>query len=81
MRIVIDTKHDSPEEIKHVINMLTTMLGEKIISTKTEPTERRDIFGNIFGPVKSSRETQKTEETKEEGIDIKDLDIDQLETY
>jgi len=82
MRIVIDTKQDSPEEIKHIINMLTTMIGEKMISTKTEQPVRRDIFGNIFGQPKTRAEREETKEMEErESIDIKDFKLDNMETY
>lgn len=89
MKILIDTKQDSPEEIKHIINMLTAIIGEKMISSATEQTTEqnegyKDIF-SIFGPPKTEAEEEKTQETQEieeeESVDIKDFDINNLETY
>lgn len=89
MRIVIDTKHDSPEEIKHVINLLTAMLGQgmirsepSLLGTESEQTQQGDVFGNIFGPVKTQAGTEETKEAEEEqSTNIKDVDLDNLETY
>lgn len=89
MKILIDTKQDSPEEIKHIINMLTAIIGEKMISSATEQTTEqnegyKDIF-SIFGSPKTEAEEEKTQETQEieeeESVDIKDFDINNLETY
>ena len=65
MKIEIDTKHDSPDEIKKVIKMLQHLVGEhpysnseKIIEQSSFNPESADSFTAMFGAV--------NQETKEE---------------
>jgi len=88
MKIVIDTKHDSPEEIKHIINVLAAMISGKTIRDEPEQIKQEDIFnqkdilGSVFGPPSTGEETQKTDKDVEKRkIDIEELKLEGLETY
>ena len=71
MKITIDTKEDSHEEIKKVISMLSALVGEKsftnsrdIFSDSSSPTsssESTNAFANMFGGDSSSNPTTITE--------------------
>ena len=58
MKIEIDTKHDSPEEIKKVIKMLQNLVGE------SSYTNAPNIFEdpNSFGTSSSDEESTPTQE-------------------
>ena len=45
MKIEIDTKHDSPEEIRKVINMLQHLVGEKSYTNTQNIFEDPSSFG------------------------------------
>lgn len=74
MKITIDTKEDSPEEIKNIIKMLSSLVGEKVqtnqpnifedSSPEVTPSQPGNVFGNIFEDaqpeIKPSEETQTT---------------------
>ncbi|MBU0628391.1 MAG: hypothetical protein KKC75_04320 [Nanoarchaeota archaeon] len=56
MQISIDTRHDSPEDIKKVIKMLQHLVGENaytnqpnIFEAPTQPTEATAGFASMFG--------------------------------
>jgi hypothetical protein len=51
MKIEIDTKHDSHEEIKKVIKMLQHLVGENSVTSQLEPSSG---FTNIFADDSSS---------------------------
>jgi len=84
MKITIDTKEDSPEEIKNIIKMLSSLVGGNIVTNQPNifedsspavtPSTEGNIFGNIFeGPKAETAEELKTEETKtEEKEEIKE---------
>ena len=84
MKITIDTKEDSPEEIKNIIKMLSSLIEEKVLTNKQnifedsspEITPQKNVFGNIFNnaETKSEAETKTTEETKIEKSEEKDDD-------
>jgi len=91
MKITIDTKEDSHMEIRKVIRMLSSLVGEKeIISNQkdvfsddtdnedTGSSESTGIF-NMFGSsTEKKSEDDGTGETKEEEVD---LGIPDLEEY
>jgi len=75
MKITIDTKEDSPEEIKNIIKMLSSLVREKPLtnqpnifedsSPEVKPsTSGGNIFGNIFDSSKNGETL--TEEKEEE---------------
>lgn len=79
MKITIDTKEDSPEEIRNIIKMLSSLIREKSYtnrpnifedsSPEVTPNAQGNVFGNIFGDT----ETKQQAETKpEEKTEIKD---------
>ncbi len=69
MKITIDTKEDSHEEIKKVISMLSALVGEKsftnsrdIFSDSSSSTsDSTNAFANMFGGDSSSNPTTITE--------------------
>ncbi len=69
MKITIDTKEDSHEEIKKVIALLTHLIGQTPMSNSrnifddSKPTEET---GNLFNIFDSKPETEETTETEEE---------------
>jgi len=91
MKITIDTKEDSHQEIRKVIKMLSSLVGEKEIFSnqkdvfsddKEESVESDDQSSGIFNMFGSSTEKKSedgtTEETKEEVVD---LGIPKIEEY
>ena len=81
MKIEIDTKHDSPEEIKKVIKMLHHLVGEHAYSNQpnifedSEPSlgssseeSGSNAFLNIFGNAGEPKE-EPMDEPKEEPMD------------
>lgn len=64
MKITIDTKEDSPREIKNIIKMLSSLVGEKIhtnqpnifedSSPEVKPAAQRNIFEDSSPEVKPS---------------------------
>ncbi|MBL7056323.1 hypothetical protein ISS07_05400, partial [Candidatus Woesearchaeota archaeon] len=69
MKITIDTKEDSHEEIKNIISMLSSLVGSKAISSVSEEKEIVSNKGDIFsqGP---SEETYA--ESPSESSDVPD---------
>jgi uncharacterized protein (UPF0147 family) len=86
MKITIDTKEDSHEEIKKVIKMLRHLVGdEKVYSNKdvfedsspsvsTEDSSPSaptgNIFGNLFDDKKETTEPDTKEETEDEAPEV-----------
>ncbi len=76
MKIEIDTKEDSPEEIKKVIKMLQHLVGEHSYTNQpnifedssTTPTESTNAFASMFGDSEEQKEDHMggPEEEKEE---------------
>ena len=58
MKITIDTKEDSHEEIKKVISMLSALVGEKVVVNEDfEPAaESSNAFASMFGSEDKSKE-------------------------
>ncbi len=90
MKIIIDTKVDSVEEIQKAIQILSSLIGQQAVSNQGD----RDMFSseskppeagvfNIFGNTEAKTEneainpvsTSKKDDDKEEGgIDFSDLE-------
>ena len=80
MKISIDTKEDSTEEIKKAIRMLYSLVQEREtytnqgnifgspgpMSTPSSSEETGSVFGNLFGD--SSSQTTETKEPEKEEI-------------
>ena len=70
MKISIDTKEDSHEEIKKVIKMLQNLVGEsqEIFSNEpiSSPQETTSAFNNIFGDADDSQNSSTQAETSTE---------------
>jgi len=69
MKISIDTKEDSHDEIKKVIKMLQNLVGETQEIFTNEPSASTETstspFANIFGDTSSSGTQSTTAETQE----------------
>lgn len=90
MKITIDTKEDSHDEIKRLIKMLSSFVGEQVMTNQgnifedKEPTVgNQNVFGMFDNNTQNSTaeedKVEKTEENKEKE-DI-DLDIPGLDEY
>ena len=72
MKVSIDTKEDSHEEIKKVIRMLQNLVGDSEEIFTNQPAESsaqpaENAFTNIFGDTSNtSQETPNSEQTTEE---------------
>lgn len=73
MKISIDTKEDSHDEIKKVIKMLQNLVGNsqeifinQPISESSDTEATGSQFDNIFGDTSSSTQETKTTETTQE---------------
>jgi len=86
MKITIDTKEDSHEEIRRVIKMLSSLVGEK------EFMSNQDIFSddaskqsngafNIFNSPDSDEKYKINQQEKKEQPESLGLDIPDLEEY
>lgn len=83
MKIEIDTKHDSPEEIRKVIKMLQHLVGENSYTNTPNifddspptPTEPTNAFVNMFGTASESKEPKEEpmDEPKEENEEIPEV--------
>ena len=85
MKITIDTKEDSHEEIRRAIRMLSSLVGEKEVMTNQsdvfsdENSEAQDQ--NMFNMFNNPQTENKTEEPKKEETENVDLDIPSVEEY
>ena len=64
MKITIDTKQDSHEDIRKIVQLLGHLLGENVVTNAPEqqelPAESGTLLADIFGPATSkAAETQK----------------------
>lgn len=86
MKITIDTKEDSHEEIKGVIKMLSSLVGEK------EAMGNQDMFSdnssgqetgafNIFSSPDSGSKPEVKAEPKKDEKEALDIDFPSLEEY
>lgn len=71
IKITIDTKEDSHEEIKKIIRMLSSLVGEKeVFENKRNIFESKDAPQNVFGNIFNQQENK--EEPKEDTEEIKE---------
>ena len=63
MKITIDTKEDSHEEIKKIIKMLSSLVGEEfrtnqpnIFESADQPAPSGGVFGSLFDQKKEDKE-------------------------
>ena len=78
MKIKIDTKEDSTEDIRKVVAMLSHLIDQQKTTSRnvfedpnpevptTSETSQQNIFGNIFGDSPSTSTEENSEEPKEE---------------
>jgi hypothetical protein len=79
MKLTIDTREDSPEQIKKAIRMLYSLVQEREVHTNqgnifenpdsmtgSSSEETGNVFGNLFGDDSSSSSTETKEPEKEE---------------
>jgi len=68
MKITIDTKEDSKEDIQRAIRLLQSFVGQ---TTSPDFPAGENVFGNIL---EQPAEEPKTEEEKVDSFSIKDLE-------
>jgi len=88
MKITIDTKEDSHDELRKVIRMLSSLVGKEVMSNEGDifkddkddnnQPETSDAFNMFNNP---QPENQTEEEPKEEKKDEIDLGIPGVEEY
>ena len=89
MKIEIDTKHDSPEEIKKVIKMLQHLVSEHSYTNQPNifddsspsvepPTESTNAFVNMFGDTQTKKQEESTDDPKEEPMNEEKKDDDEI---
>jgi len=85
MKISIDTKEDSPEELKKLIKMLSSLVGEEVMTNQgdlfkedSNQSGSSDIFSMFNNSDSETKTEEATEDKKEDEIDI---DIPELEEY
>jgi len=87
MKITIDTKEDSHEEIRKVINLLTHMIGEHNVSNQNifddsptldlptnQPDSAQPSQGNVFGNLFDSSTPKETAEQPQDSAETKEQD-------
>ena len=84
MKVSIDTKEDSHEEIKKVIKMLQNLVGDsqEIFTNQPVPESgsqsSENPFNNIFGDASNtSQETSNSEQTNQESEETKAQETEQ----
>jgi len=82
MKITIDTKEDSPEDIRKLIKMLLALIGESYPgSERTPPAEGAQLFDMFGEPGASTAEQQQQAsdnpqaDFSEKPVDFKDGDF------
>lgn len=81
MKITIDTKEDSHEDIKKVIKMLQHLVGEPSYTNQpnifdespTTPSESSNAFVSMFGDTTKEPKEEPMDESKEEKEDIPEV--------
>ncbi|MDD5086733.1 MAG: hypothetical protein PHV16_03180 [Candidatus Nanoarchaeia archaeon] len=76
MKITVDTKEDSVEELKKLIRMLSSIVGENY-EIKQKSEEIPEVTEGTFNMFNDS----KTEESKEQEKEQEEFDINNIETY
>ena len=77
MKITIDTKEDSAEEIKKLIKMLSSLIGEEYKSVD-ENKEIPEVSEGVFNMFDSPAEEKNEEDEKEED---KPFELNDVVTY
>jgi len=78
MKITIDTKEDSHEDLKKVIRMLQHLVGDDAYTnspnifeeTSSTPTEATNAFVNMFGESQSSSAAEEKPKIKKSYDDV-----------
>jgi hypothetical protein len=79
MKISIDTKHDRPEDIRKVIELLAHLSGDRPRTNfETKPRslfedtsqETASAFASMFGAADSRQDVQESQEEPEDKIEI-----------
>lgn len=66
MKISIDTKEDSPDSIRHVIKLLSSVIGETSKQSnifEDKPDEGTGSTGNVFGDIFGDKNAENKSET------------------
>ncbi len=72
MKITIDTKEDSPEDIRKLIKMLLALIGEGYGGSEhTPPAEGAQLFDMFGSPTASTSEQQQM--ANNEGMDVNEF--------
>jgi len=70
IKITIDTKEDSHEEIRRIIRMLSSLVGEKeVFENKRNVFENSDTPQNVFGNIFDNNQQENKEEPKEDTVE------------
>ena len=93
MKITIDTKEDSHEEIRKIIRMLSSLVGEEVMtnsevvnqsdifSSSNAQTEGSDMFSMFNANSENASPEKKPEEVKQTKQEDIDFDLPDLEPY
>lgn len=73
MKISIDTKEDSPEEIRKLIRMLSALVGDPVDSQHSPPASGEGLFDMFGDPQASTSEQQQLGKPGDGGTDINDF--------
>ena len=82
MKITIDTKEDSHEEIKKIIKMLSSLVGEEAFTNQGNIFENQssDLGNqNMFGMFDNKNQNTTEETKKKEDVDINDPRIEEYD--
>ena len=72
MKITIDTKEDSAEEIKKLIKMLSSLIGEEYKSGD-ENKEIPEVSEGVFNMFDSPAEEKKEDDKEEKPFELNDV--------
>ena len=93
MKITIDTKEDSHEEIRKIIRMLSSLVGGEVMtnsevanqgnifSDSNPQTESSDMFSMFSANSENTSPEKKPEEVKQAKQEDIDFDLPDLEPY
>ncbi len=93
MKITIDTKEDTHEEIMKIVTMLSSLAGKEVMSNEGDVFEKKDAdlgTGNLFGMFDNNEQSSEKPEEQSENPDQEeedndgeelDLGIPQLKNY
>ncbi|NJL44359.1 MAG: hypothetical protein HC945_03535 [Nitrosarchaeum sp.] len=82
MRLTIDTTHDSPEEIRKAITLLTALIGQQTPPQEAEqPMNTPEAFLSLFGEENSSPTPTNTQTDENEEDNPQDEEEPRIEFY